>query len=159
MPNALHLADTLAKTIGVSQMQRVGHLSELRQALALTEQGVKVLAIGRRFDDGLKLRHTDIDLFAQQGRVVAAVELKAYGRSDMHLLNGNAPRDMASIRVFCNSRRDPNRCVPIFAISERPGSQMDTWLQKKALENEVQLVYGAGAQFSEQVSKIMRQIQ
>jgi Holliday junction resolvase-like predicted endonuclease len=147
---------TIAKTLGVNPMQRAGHLSELRQALALKQDGVQVLAIGRQFNDHLKMRPTDIDLLAKQGRVVAAVELKAYGRADMYRLTEVAPKDMASIRVFCQTRLEPSRCVPVFAVSEQPSAQMDNWLQKNATANGVELVYGTGARFSEQISTLLK---
>jgi Holliday junction resolvase-like predicted endonuclease len=147
---------TLAKTLGVSQAQRVGHLSELRHAMALKQDGVQVIAIGRQFNDHIKMRPTDIDLLAKQGRVVAAVELKAYTSADMFRLTEVAPKDMASIRVFCQTRLEPSRCVPVFAVSEQPGAQMDNWLQKNATANGVELVYGTGTRFSEQISTLLK---
>ena len=130
----------LSKMSGISEAKASGHGFEVLAANALKKNGYKILAIGQRFDDGIKNAMTDIDLIAKKGSRTCIFELKNYHpqsidynalinfRGDMQSLNAYAGKH-ANVRSF-------------FVISSRPvDNNIDKLLRAAAKSQNVELLY------------------
>ncbi len=146
--------ETLRKVTGANPMMTTGHRNELRIALAARQQGIKVLAIGRRFDDGLKKGTTDIDLVLYNGRRAAAIEAKDYAPTEALRLD-QFRADMATLKEFVKARPG-RRALPVFTITHVPADP-DAWrsLQMAARQHSVELVTGSPVEQAIQIRQLL----
>lgn len=77
---------TLSKMVGKNtslgtNVNAIGHGFELEVANTLAKSKFKVLSLGDKFDDGIKLAKTDIDILAEKGGKKFAFELKNYNNT------------------------------------------------------------------------------
>lgn len=81
---------TLSKMVGRNtslgtNANVTGHGFELEVANTLAKSKFKVLSLGDKFDDGIKLAKTDIDILAEKGGKKFAFELKNYNKTQFKL--------------------------------------------------------------------------
>lgn len=103
----------LRKVNSVSPPQSKGHLKELFLANEAHKRGAKVIAIGRKFDDGLKRADTDIDVLVRYDKFTFAIESKDYTK-DVPL--DMIRKDVASLFAYKNVAKTDN-IVPVFATN------------------------------------------
>jgi hypothetical protein len=146
--------ETLRKVTGANPMMTTGHRNELRIALAVRQQGIKVLAIGQRFDDGLKKGTTDIDLVLDNGRRAAAIEANDYAPTEALRLD-QFRADMATLNAFVKTRPG-RRTLPVFTITHIP-LDPDAWrsLQIAARQHSVELVTGSPVEQAIQIRQLL----
>lgn len=131
----------LSKMSGISDAKASGHGFEVLTANALKKSGYDIVAIGQRFDDGIKNAMTDIDLIAKKGRTTYIFELKNYRPQSIdHNALINFRGDMQSLNAYA---RQNSNVRSIFAISSRPVDKgTEALLQAAAKSQNVQLFYG-----------------
>ena len=131
---------TLRKVIGNSENKTSGHLNELRIADNASRHGFEVLAVGKKFSDGLKKSPTDIDVILKKGNQIFAIEAKEYKSTTK--LNLDAYRaDLDTLIQF--KKKSSGNIVPIFSITNIPDDlKYLKSLQYEADKRGVQLIFG-----------------
>lgn len=131
----------LSKMCGMSEAKTAGHGFEVLTANALQKKGYQVVAIGERFNDGIKTAATDIDLIVEKGANKYIFELKNYHPSSIDnnaLINFRG--DMQSLNAYAKENRNVKS---IFAISSRPNDQnVEKLLEATAKSQNVKILYG-----------------
>lgn len=131
----------LSKMCGMSEAKAVGHGFEVMTANALKKKGYQVLAVGERFDDGIKSAATDIDLIVSKGQKIFAFELKNYQPSSIDynaLINFRG--DMQSLNAYAKTNTNVRS---FFAISSRPRDpNVEKLLEATAKSQNVKIIYG-----------------
>ncbi len=122
------LRPTLRKINSLSPPQVKGHLQELRIASHAKERGFDVVALGRRYDDGLKRADTDVDVLLKKGKSIFAIESKAY--------KGEVPLDMVradvdSLLVYAKQNKG---VIPVFATQNKSTKAMKKIMKRKKCE-------------------------
>ena len=139
LANVDGFAATLGKAIGNGVPQRVGHLNELVIATAAARRGFRVLALGRKFNDGNKHALTDLDILLSNSGKVFALEVKAY----------NSPIPLSIFRKDLDSlveykRLHNSRAIPIFTIINKPDNpSMLRTMQREADRRNIELIFGS----------------
>lgn len=110
--------ETLRKVAGVNEMQLKGHLQELRIANRAKEQGLEVVSIGQKFDDGIKQQLTDVDLILKKDGRTFLIESKNYESSGSYNAI-NLQGDAESLLQYVKQNRCEN-CTPVFFFTNEP---------------------------------------
>ncbi len=132
---------TLKKVIGNNARGTVGHLNELFIARSAAESGYKVVAIGKKFNDGIKRLPTDIDILLQGNGRQIAIEAKAYNPSTALPLD-KFRADMDTLLAY--QKRQSVPVLPVFSLTAAPDNRSSLlMLQKEALKRGVQLIVGS----------------
>lgn len=150
--------ETLRKVTGANDRMTIGHRSELQIALAARQQGIRVNAIGLRFDDGIKKGTTDLDLVLGNGRRTVVVEAKNYGEKEPIPLD-QFRADMLTLNAYAKANPQ-ERVVPVFTVTHVP-SDRDSWrlLQIAARQHSVELVAGTPAEQAIQIRQLLEVLQ
>lgn len=144
---------TLRKIIGNSDVGTAGHLYELKLANHAVSKGFKVIAIGEKFDDGLKRAPTDIDVILRRGDKTLAIEAKNYGSSSMIPMD-RYRTDLDSLVAYRKARAEQNT-VLIFSVANRPEKESYLKaLKSAAKERDVELIFGDAQTSIEQINVI-----
>jgi len=130
--------ETLRKVAGVSEMQLKGHLQELRIANRAKEQGLEVVSIGQKFDDGIKQRLTDMDLILKKDGRTFLIQSKNYESSGSYNAI-NLQGDAESLLQYIKQNRCEN-CTPIFFFTNEPPVNIRALLTKT--KPDVQIIVG-----------------
>ncbi|HAT51127.1 MAG: hypothetical protein HQL07_05830 [Nitrospirae bacterium] len=134
---------TVGKVIGFNIAGTKGHLNELKISNAAVENGFNVEKIGERFDDGIKKRMTDIDVFLSKNGKYFPIEAKAYDNilfENMIMIR----RDMESLVSYKNSSSSPSNIYPIFTFTNRPADPSVLKIIQKESENKgVNVIFGS----------------
>ena len=147
---------TLSKIIGNNPNGTIGHLNELRIANNASQNGFEVIAIGKKFDDGIKQQLTDIDILLRKNGRDILIEAKNYKSSTkMDLIKFRA--DLDTLNIY-DSNISNKRSLKIFSFTEKPDDlgllkQYQFW----AKEKNVQLIFGTPEEQIEQI-KILEKI-
>ena len=133
-------APTLRKLLGNNPKGTAGHLYELQMGTVAAGEGFKVLAIGRKFHDGMKKALTDVDLLLERKDRLIAIEAKDYASSTIIPMD-KFRADMDSLKVFSSQQSKP--VIPVFSIRRKPqDAAVIQRLLKAAKERDVQLIIG-----------------
>ena len=136
----------LSKSIGQSAVKAKGHLNELAIAAQSRVRGLKVIGIGKSFNDPAKKGLTDIDLVLRSNQKTLAVEAKDY-LPTTRLPMDQFRSDLNTLTTYCAQQKS---CIPVFSITHRPSNINDlTRLTAEAKKRGVQLVIGDPASLSE----------
>lgn len=131
---------TLRKVIGNSEVGTAGHLYELRLADDAASRGIKVIAIGEKFSDGLKKAPTDIDLVLQSSRKTFVVEAKNYASSTTIQFD-RYRADLDSLVAY--REKSGKNIVAVFCMQNRPGDPgILKKMQHEAQRRNVELIFG-----------------
>lgn len=148
-------SSTLSKIIGNNPSGTLGHLNELRIANTAVQRGFKVIAIGKKFDDGIKGQLTDIDvLLSKNGRDIL-IEAKNYkSTTKMDLIKYRA--DLDTLNIY-NTNVSDGKSLKIFTFTKEPESsellkQYQFWANKKG----IQLIFGSPEEQIEQIKMLER---
>ena len=140
-------AATLGKAISNHGPQRIGHLNELLIATAAARRGFRVLALGRKFNDGIKKAPTDLDILVSKGGRVFALEVKDHAR----------PMPLSTFRADLDSlvqykRLHKSKAIPVFTQVNKPdnGALLRT-MQREAERRNIELIFGTP---DEQIHKL-----
>ncbi len=132
---------TLSKAAGISAAKTSGHLNELRIASGASEKGFKVVAIGKKFSDGLKKSPTDIDIILNKNNKTFIIEAKDYG-PDTTINMDQFRADMDSLVTF--KKQNGKNVIPIFTITNPPSNpNVRKLLEKEAERRGVNLLIGS----------------
>ena len=138
---------TIGKAISNNEAQRIGHLNELRIATAAARQGFKPLALGKKYNDGLKRAPTDVDILMSKDGTVFALEVKDY-TGPISLSTYRA--DLDSLMQYKHLHN--SKAVPVFTIVNKPDSAtLLQTMQREAERRNVQLIFGSP---TEQIHKL-----
>ncbi len=133
-------APTLRKLLGNNPKGTAGHLYELQMGSAAVGEGFKVLAIGRKFDDGMKKALTDVDLLLERNGRMIAIEAKDYARGTPIPMD-KFRADMDSLNAFRKLQSTP--VIPVFSIRRKPDDSAALKRLLQAAESRgVQLIVG-----------------
>lgn len=132
---------TLSKMVGSSDSKYVGHFFELSMANQLSKNGYKVMSIGEKYNDTIKLVATDIDLIATKGSRTFAFELKNYNPNKITVKEVNEfERDMQTLKVYASEHKD---LIPVFLSKNAPADPaMKAVLNAYGQKNGVKVLYG-----------------
>jgi len=129
-------SSTLSKINGVNPNQRKGHLNELRIANQASENSFKILAIGKKFNDGIKKGNTDIDVLFKKNNKTFAIEAKDVEKVDIIVIR----KDMDSLVAYREKNSDVNL---IFTFTKKPPSlKMEKRIEVEAQKKGIQVIYG-----------------
>ena len=109
------LASLLSKINSSNVSQVKGHLKELDIGIACQERGGKVIAFGKKFNDGVKKADTDLDILLQMNGKKYAIESKAY---QMEVGTDMIRADSHSLKHFCS--QIDNGAIPMFCFDNMP---------------------------------------
>lgn len=113
--------NTMSKMVGASDYKSVGHLFELNMANQLHKSGYKIVSIGEKYNDAIKLGKTDIDIIARKGHDTFIFELKNY---DSRLISfkevNNFERDMQTLGAYASEHKG---VVPVFISKNIPADK------------------------------------
>ena len=131
---------TLRKITGNNTSGRIGHIHELKTAHHAAERGFEVVAIGHRFDDGIKRGISDIDLILKKYGKTFAIETK--NRKDIQTSQFLATfrNDMETLVQFTSENKS---VIPVFSIVQVPSEPYLKLFQDIARRRGVQLVFGS----------------
>jgi hypothetical protein len=147
-------AATLRKLLGNNPMGSTGHIYELKLATAAANDGFTVVAIGKKFSDGVKKSLTDIDVLLERNGKLIAIEAKDYAVSTL-LPMDKFRADMDSLNQF---RLQQNTTViPVFSIRKMPSDTDYKRLYQAAESRKVQLIVGEPAGQVEKI-KILEEL-
>jgi len=142
----------LSKINGVSPLQRKGHLNELRIANHGSENGFKVLAIGKKFDDGIKKNLTDIDVLFKKKNKTFAVEAKNW----RNVVTGNLieiRKDMDSLVAY--KRKADSDANLIFTFRNKPSDpKVKRMIDMEARKRGIEVIYGDPASVIYQIDQL-----
>ena len=138
---------TISKAISIREAQRIGYLNELRIATTASRRGFKPLAIGLRYDDGIKKALTDVDILLSRNGKVFAMEVKDY-TSPMSLSTFRA--DLDSLVQY--KRLHDKAAIPIFTVVNKPDNvDLLRTMQREAKSRNIELLFGSP---TEQINKL-----
>ena len=129
---------TLGKAISNNEAQRIGHLNELRIATQASRHGFKPLALGKKYNDGLKKALTDADILISKNGKVFALEVKDY----------TSPISLSTFRGDLDSliqykRLHDSNAIPVYTIINRPDNPiLLQTIQREARRRNVELIFG-----------------
>lgn len=144
---------TLSKVIGNNPQGTSGHLNELRIANQAVESGFEVVAIGKKFNDGIKKSDTDIDVLLTKNSKEILIEAKKYSSTTkMDLIKFRGDLDTL---VIYGDKISKVKSIKIFSFTEKPQSeqllnQYQFWADKKG----VQLIFGTPNEQIEQIKML-----
>lgn len=144
----------LSKMIGNSDQVTKGHFNELRIANSAAEKGFNVVAIGKKFDDGVKSSLTDIDVLLEKGGKQILIEAKNYASSTKMPLD-KFRGDLDTLNLYAKNYTNGS-VLKIFSFTEKPQSrevlyQYKVWAKKK----DVELIFGTPEEQVEQIQMLM----
>lgn len=133
--------NTMSKMVGASDHKFVGHLFEMNMANQLHKSGYKIVSIGEKYNDAIKLGESDIDIIAKKGKTTFIFELKNY---DSRLINfkevNNFERDMQTLAAYASEH---NGVVPVFISKNVPANKtIKEILDAYGEKNNVNVLYG-----------------
>ena len=145
----------LSKVIGNNMQGTKGHLNELRIANNAAEKGFNVVAIGRKFDDGLKNALTDIDvLLKKDGReiLIEAKKYASYTKMPLDKFRG----DLDTLNMYAKNE-SKSKALRVFSFTEKPSDtnilrQYKFWAEKKGVE----LIFGNPEQQIAQINMLLK---
>ena len=143
-------SSTLKKVIGSNSNGTKGHLNELKIANSGHKHGFNVKAIGKRFNDGIKSKDSDIDIILERKGKTFLIESKDYlATTDIKLDKFRG--DMDTLLIY--ARKHPSdHHIPVFSMTHKPQNAVKLNQIKKAAEKRnVQLVFGTPNQQIEQI--------
>jgi hypothetical protein len=145
----------LSKVIGNNPQGTVGHLNELRIANSAAEKGFDVVAIGKKFNDGLKLSDTDIDILLHKDGVEILIEAKKYASTTKMPLD-KFRGDLDTLNKYAEMSSGA-KVLKVFTFTDKPVNksllkQYKFWAKKK----KVELVFGSPQQQVEQIEQLLR---
>lgn len=146
----------LSKVIGNSKAKTRGHLNELRIANHASEKGFEVVAIGKRFNDGIKRGDSDIDILLRKNGQDIVIEAKQYSKTTKMPLD-KFRGDLDTLRAYETSHPNKN-VLKIFTFTKKPQSkdvlrQYEFWAKKKG----VKLIFGTPKQQIDEIAKLTHQ--
>ena len=146
---------TLRKVSSGNTAQASGHLHELFIANHAQARGLRVVAIGKKFNDGIKRGLTDIDLVVKNKKTTIPVEAKHYeATTEIPLDKFRA--DMDTLNVFCKSQG--GKCTPVFTLRNKPANDVSAnILEKEATRRKIELIYGSPEEVSTQL-KVLSEV-
>ena len=132
-------AATLRKAISNREQQRIGHLNELVIATTAARRGFRVLALGRKFNDGRKKALTDLDILLSKGVKLFALEVKDHAR----------PLSLSTYRADLDSlvqykRLHNSKAIPVFTLINKPDNPaLLRTMQREADRRNIELIFGS----------------
>jgi len=148
-------SSTLSKVIGNNIQGTKGHLNELRIANSASKSGFEVVAIGKKFDDGIKNSLTDIDILLRRNKKDILIEAKKYS-PDTKMPIDKYKADLDTLVIY-GDNISKGKSIKVFSFTEKPVSkevlkQYKFWAEKKG----VQLIFGTPEQQMEQIKMLER---
>ncbi|RUM44529.1 MAG: hypothetical protein DSY46_05325 [Hydrogenimonas sp.] len=146
--------ETLSKIIGNSDQVTKGHLNELRIANHAVEEGFDVIAIGKKFDDGVKNSLTDIDVLLKKDGKEILIEAKNYASSTKMPID-KYKADLDTLNLYAQNHTQ-NSTLKVFSFTEKPQNkevlrQYKFWAKRKGVE----LIFGTPEQQVEQIKILL----
>jgi len=146
-------SSTLSKVIGNNVQGTKGHLNELRIANSASNSGFEVVAIGKKFNDGIKNSLTDIDVLLRKNNKDILIEAKKYS-PDTKMPIDKFKSDLDTLIIYGNNI-SKGKSIKVFSFTEKPTSsellkQYQFWADKK----DVQLIFGTPTQQIEQIKML-----
>ena len=146
-------SSTLSKIIGNNIQGTKGHLNELRIANSASQSGIKVIAIGKKFDDGIKNSLTDIDILLRKNNKDILIEAKKYA-PDTKMPIDKFKADLDTLVIYGNNI-SKGKSIKIFSFTEEPRNKellknYQFWANKKG----VQLIFGSPMEQIEQIKML-----
>jgi hypothetical protein len=144
---------TLSKIIGKNAQGTKGHLNELRIANSASKSGFEVVAIGKKFNDGIKNSLTDIDVLLRKNNKDILIEAKNYS-PDTKMPIDKFKSDLDTLVIY-GDNISKSKSIKVFSFTEKPTSkevlkQYHFWAEKKG----VQLIFGTPIQQIEQIKML-----
>jgi hypothetical protein len=130
--------ETIRKVVGINANQTKGHLQELRIANHAKEQGLEVVSIGQKFDDGIKKQLTDMDVILKKDKNTFLIQSKHYESPSSYnpvKLQGDADSLLQYKQTSCNKD-----CIPVFFFTNEPPANVSALLTKT--KPDVHLIVG-----------------
>ncbi len=128
-----------------------GFLNELLIADNAAKKGFKVLSIEEKFNDGLRLSDTDIDIVLKKGKKVFAVEAKSRPAST-NIAMDQVRADMDTLVKYREKNPD---AVPVFTITNLPKDpEYLKALKEAADKRRVELIFGSPESQIEQINML-----
>ena len=131
----------------MNEKQQIGHLNELRIATAASQRHFRVLALGRKYNDGVKSAATDLDVLISKDGKLFALEVKDY-------MN---PISLTTLRADLDSlveykRRHSPDVFPVFTIVNQPeNTDLLRIMRMEATSRDIELIFGNA---TEQMDKL-----
>ena len=146
-------SSTLSKVIGNNIQGTKGHLNELRIANSASKSGFKVVAIGKKFNDGVKNSLTDIDILLRKNNKDILIEAKKYS-PDTKMPIEKFKSDLDTLVIYGN-KISKSKSMKVFSFTEKPTNrellkQYQFWADKKG----VQLIFGTPEEQVEQIKML-----
>ena len=144
-------SSALNKVIGNSKEVTKGHLNELHIANNAAENGYEVVAIGKKFNDGIKAADTDIDVMLRINGQDVLIEAKSYASTTRFPLD-KYRKDLDTLNIYAK-QESKGEALKIFSFTEKPKSdnllkQYELWAKKKG----VRLIFGTPDQQIAQIA-------
>ncbi len=142
----------LSKIIGNNPHGTAGHLNELKIANEGVKQGFDVVAIGKKFDDGIKNSLTDIDIVLRKNGREILIEAKDYSAATkMDLIKFK--KDLDTLNIY--DAKGSKNAIKVFSFTQKPQSeallrQYRYWADRKG----VQLIFGSPQEQIEQIKML-----
>lgn len=133
--------NTLSKMAGKSDDKYIGHFFELSTANQLAKNNYKIVAIGEKYNDTIKMAATDIDIVARKGGKTFAFELKNYDPKKIGFKEVNEfEKDMKSLKVYSSEHANTS---PIFLSRNVPSDPtIANVLKAYGKANNVKVLFG-----------------
>ena len=148
-------SSTLSKVIGNNPQGTKGHLNELKIANKASQSSFEVIAIGKKFDDGMKNSLTDIDILLRKNGKDILIEAKDYSVNTKMSID-KFKADLDTLLAY-GENVSKGKSLKIFSFTNEPDNakilkQYQTWADQKG----VQLIFGTPAQQIEQIKMLER---
>ena len=145
----------LSKIIGNNLQGTKGHLNELRIANNAAEKGFDVVAVGKKFDDGLKNSLTDIDVLLRKKGHDILIEAKDYSSMTKMPLD-KFRGDLDTLNIYAQ-KESKGKALRVFSFTEKPSDknilrQYKFWAEKKGVE----LIFGNPEQQIAQINMLLK---
>lgn len=145
----------MSKIIGNSEQGTKGHLNELRIASSAVDKGFDVVAIGKKFDDGIKNSLTDIDVLLRKNGKDILIEAKKYASSTKMPLD-KFKADLNTLNIYAKNE-SKGKALRVFSFTEKPQNkellrQYKFWAKKKGVE----LIFGMPEQQIIQIQMLLK---
>jgi len=144
---------TLRKIIGNNPQATVGHINELKIANSAAENGFIVVGIGKKFNDGIKISLTDIDILLRRNDKDILIEAKKYSSTTKMPIE-KFKLDLDTLNIY-GKNVSIGKSIKVFTFTQKPQNQhllkqYQFWAEKKG----VQLIFGTPLEQIEQIKML-----